>query len=292
MLKTYGLHHISALVGDAQTNVDYYTQILNMRLVKQTLNYDDKFTYHLYFSDNKGETPLLTTFPFPTQEKTKVSGGQVMTQILSVNPDQFDEIIQKFDRMGIEYELDLDRLIFKDPDGLRLSIQKKVNNYSQPILDSAEILSVNYLKTLQLFTDILGYEIVDEDDRRIYLKVHDDIGGELILLKENTPMGQIMRGTVHHIALKVKDDEIENWRKILLEKGYFPTVIKDRNYFKSLYFRDKGGVIVELATFGPGITLDEDVEELGETFIIPKHFEEFKDEIFTRLKSIKLKENK
>ena len=291
MLKTYGLHHISALVGDAQTNVDYYTQILGMRLVKQTLNYDDKFTYHLYFSDNKGETPLLTTFPFPTQEKTKVSGGQVMTQILSVNPDKFDEIIQKFDRMGIEYELDLDRLIFKDPDGLRLSIQKKVNNYSQPILDSAEILSVNYLKTLQLFTDILGYEIVDEDDRRIYLKIHDDIGGELILLKENTPMGQIMRGTVHHIAFKVKDDEIEDWRKLLLEKGYFPTEIKDRNYFKSLYFRDKGGVIVELATFGPGITLDEDVEELGETFIIPKHFKEFKDEIFTRLKSIKLKEN-
>lgn len=292
MLKTYGLHHISALVGDAQTNVDYYTQILDMRLVKQTLNYDDKFTYHLYFSDNKGETPLLTTFPFPTQEKTKVSGGQVMTQILSVNPDQFDEIIQKFDRMGIEYELDLDRLIFKDPDGLRLSIQKKVNNYSQPILDSAEILSVNYLKTRQLFTDILGYEIVDEDDRRIYLKVHDHIGGELILLKENSPMAQIMRGTVHHIAFKVKDDEIEDWRELLLEKGYFPTQIKDRNYFKSLYFRDKGGLIVELATFGPGITLDEDVEELGETFIIPKHFKEFKDEIFTRLKSIKLKENK
>lgn len=303
MIKTQGLHHISSIVGQAQRNLDFYASILGMRLVKQTLNYDDKNTHHLYYSNTDGTTPLVTTFPFNDSEAVDLGGGQVKTQIFAIPKGTTHFWKTRFDHYNIKYEDVSDGIQFKDPDGLRLRLVEKDYPKMNPWrfngidedhaiigLDSATLLSVNYNKTLPLLTDILGYTLVKEDDEAYTLHIHDDLGGTLFLLKENKPMGELDRGTVHHIAFKVLNEEIDAWRELLLKSGYYPTEVKNRKYFKSLYFRDKGGLIIELATIGPGVSVDEPVEHLGESFIIPDHFEEERAEIFETMMPLFVRE--
>lgn len=287
MIKTYGLHHISSIVGQAQRNLDFYASVLGMRLVKQTLNFDDKGTYHFYFSNTDGSTPLLTTFPFNDAEEVELSGGQVKTQILAIPLNTTDFWKERLRHFNVSYQ-DIDGgLKFKDPDGLRLMMVEKDYEAMNPWayngiskenaiigLDSGTLLSVNYKKTFDLLVNILKYTLVSEDEKSYTFKIEEGLGGTLFLLKQNEPMGESSRGTVHHIAFKIKADEIEAWREYLLKNGYYPTEIKDRKYFKSLYFRDKGGQIIELATFGPGVTVDEPVAHLGESFMIPPHYED------------------
>lgn len=289
MLKTTGIHHISSIVGHAQKNIDFYAGVLGLRLVKQTLNYDDKDTYHLYYGNHNASSGLVTTFPWNDAQEGELGGGQVSVASYGLNPTQFEFWKNRLNSFGIKnYEFTrfgLRRLGFKDMDNLQIELIEikdgpknewefngvsKENNITG--IHSANLVSLAPKKTLEVLTNILGYEVVDEDSEMIQLKVNDEFSGMLELSKEAMPLGSMGVGTVHHIAFKIEDNDIEAWRQKLVDLGIKVTPVKDRKYFKALYFREPGGILIELSTLGPGMIVDEDEKTLGQELIYPEHF--------------------
>lgn len=289
MLKTQGLHHISSMVGDAQKNIDFYASILAYRLVKKTLNYDNQKMYHLYYGNHDGSSGLITTFPMNFTHQGMAGSGQVRTASFGVRPENFDFWKERLAKYGVETEeytrFNRRRLKFDDPAGLELELIETeqgpqnewayngVNSDQALIgLESALLCSRKTDETLHLLTEIMGYKVVEENAQFYLLKIHDERGGILELAKQSLRRGIPGVGTVHHIAFTVADDELAEWKIKLEQEGFRPTEVKDRNYFKSLYFREKGGILFELATTGPGLLIDEDEENLGQKLIIPPHF--------------------
>ncbi len=290
MIKTHGLHHISSMVGHGQRNMDFYARVLGQRLVKKTLNYDDKSMYHLYFGNHQASTGLITTFPMNDSNDGEVGSGQVGIANYGIRPESFEFWKNRLKKFNIEVSEDLrfnkKRLSFKDLDGLGIELIEtdkgpknlwEFNGVDQDNaivgIDSAVIYSAKPEETLKLFTDILGYEVVDSNSDNFLLSINDDLGGSIELAKDPHNRGIMGVGTVHHIAFAVNNDEIYEWKNKLEENGYRPTEVKIRKYFKSLYFRESGGLLIELATKGPGMTVDEDVENLGKNLIIPDHYQ-------------------
>lgn len=307
MLKVKGIHHVSSIVGHAQKNIDFYSGVLGLRLVKKTLNYDDKDGYHLYYGNKNGSNGIVTTFPMTNAVKGKIGAGQVGYVSYAVSFEGFEfwrNRLNHFKTKSFEYSrFNLNRLRFIDPDGLEIEfIENDLDNtnaWSFNGVDKkkafkgihlAALFSKAPTLTLSLLTDILGYKIVDQNDEYYQLKINDSIGGLIELSKKAHKRGHVAVGTVHHIAFSVNNDEINAYRILLLEKGYQPTEIKDRNYFKSLYFREPGGILIELATEGPGLFIDESIEKLGQKFIIPKHFQQDQEEIINSLMPLEVRE--
>lgn len=309
MNKVNGIHHISSTVGHAQRNVDFMTSLLGLRLVKNTLNYDDRHLFHFYFGNKDGSTGLITTFPYSDGAEGIVGGGQVARSIYAVPKGSLDFWMDRLESFGIEYEVvelfGQNRINFSDLDGLEMQFVER-DEVSDSVweteavkkdhafigIHSAQLISMRPEDTLKLFTDTLGYKISDEDGNRTILKVHDALGGEIELSKEKIPMGRMGKGTVHHIALHVNDEDIEKWREKLIKDGYTPTEVKDRNYFKALYFREPGGILIELSTESPGVLVDESIDELGTNFIIPKHFTPKTNEIMNEMMPIFIRDVK
>lgn len=290
-MKTKGIHHISSMVGDAQKDVDFYASVLAYRMVKKTLNYDDKTMYHLYYGNHDASSGLVTTFPMNFTHQGIVGSGQLGIAGFGLRPENFDFWKERLEDFGIETEehtrFNRRRLAFDDPDGLELEFietdKGPENEWAfngvaseQAIIgiESSLLYSKKPAETLHLLTEIMGYEIIDENPDYYLLKIHDELGGILELAKRAPRRGIPGVGTVHHIAFAVENDEIEAWHKKLKEAGYRPTEVKNRNYFQSLYFRESGGILFEFATEGPGMLIDEDLENLGEKLITPPHFRE------------------
>lgn len=286
MIKTSGIHHISSIVGHGQRNIDFYAGVLGYRLVKKTLNYDDKNMYHLYYGNDKADSGLVTTFPMNDSNDGKVGSGQVETASYGIRLDSFDFWKKRLSNFNIETreytKFNKKRLSFKDLDGLQIELietQKglknnwefnKINADNAIIgINSAVINSAYPNKTLALFKDVLGYKIIDQDSDHYLLMVNDDFGGTIELAKKSLDRGIMGKGTVHHIAFAIDNEDIEAWKDKLEKAGYQPTKIKNRKYFKSIYFRDPGGLLIELATKGPGMTVDEGLDNLGQSLIIP-----------------------
>lgn len=289
MIKTHGIHHISSMVGHGQRNMDFYAGVLGQRLVKKTLNYDDKNMYHLYFGNKEASTGLITTFPMNDSNDGKVGSGQVAIASYGIRPNTFEFWKSRLSKFNIDFSEDRrfnkKRLSFKDLDGLQIELIEtnkgpkntwEFNGVDKDNaivgIDSAVIYSAKPEKTLQLFSDVLGYQVVDSNSDNFLLKINDDLGGSLELAKEPQSRGIMGVGTVHHIAFAINNDEIYEWKSKLEENGYRPTEVKNRKYFQSLYFREDGGLLIELATKGPGMIVDEDVENLGKSLIIPEHY--------------------
>lgn len=304
-MKIHGIHHISSIVGDAQRDYDFYTSLLGLRLVKQTLNYEDKDHYHLYYGNENASSGIVTTFPMNKPVPGRIGDGQVALTSYGLNLESFPFWKKRFDYFNIDYReytrFGLKRLAFQDPSGLKLEFIE--SKHQDPYLwstddiqvkdafrgiDRATLYSSRPEDTMQLLIQILNYELVNENETYYLLKTKKTMGGYLELLKVSHGFGQIAMGSVHHIALGVENGSLDLWKELLEKNGYHPGEIKDRHYFKSLYFKDKGGIIFELATQGPGLLIDETLENLGDTFIIPDHFKKDKDEIFTKLKPLKL----
>lgn len=289
MIKTQGIHHISSMVGDAQQDVDFYASLLAYRLVKKTLNYEDKSMYHLYYGNREANTGLITTFPMNHSRKGIVGNGQLGVASFGIRPESFEfwkERLASFGVKTVEYtRFNKKRLAFEDPDGLKLELiettkgPKNTWTFNGVDEDNTIIGIENLLlyskkpkETLNLLTTILGYSLEDEDSDNYLLNVHDKLGGTLELAKDHPRRGIPGIGTVHHIALAVNDDEIDEWKLKLEENGYKPTEVINRKYFRSLYFKETGGILIELVTKGPGMLVDEDLETVGDKFIIPEHF--------------------
>lgn len=307
MLKVKGIHHISSIVGHAQRNLDFYASILGMRLIKQTINFDDSSTFHFYYGNEAGDTPVVTTFPWNDAKEGHTGSGYVDTTILGVNKgtlDFWEERLNSFDVDSFRYtRFGIERLAFRDPDGLNLEIMEtdfgKNNTWEFNKVDekhaikginSAVLSSRVPNATMELLTNVLGFELISEDDEVTQLKISDRLGGTLEIMNKYQEIGKQGVGTVHHIAFAIENGSEAEWIKKLENAGYRPTEVKDRKYFKSIYFRERGGILIELATEGPGFLVDETLEDLGTHLLIPPHYVFIADEIKETLMPITVRE--
>ena len=313
MNKIAGLHHITAIASDAQRNYDFYTKTLGFRMVKKTVNFDDPETYHFYFGDGKG-TPgtVLTFFPWAGMSQGKNGAGMATEIGYSVPKGSLDFWKARFDKLGIRYNANDDtfgekQLSFNDPDGLRLKLieTKHEDERKGWVTDEVKAdvaikgfhtvtLTLNNIKeTAAILTDVFGYKQVGKESN-LYRYQTDVIENAAIVDLLEIPearRGINAGGTNHHIAFRVKDEEdLMLIREKVLAKGLQITDKINRDYFFSLYFREPGGVLFEIATDNPGFATDETVENLGSSLQLPTQHEHLRDRIEKRLPKLQTKQ--
>jgi glyoxalase family protein len=303
-----GLHHVTAYASDPQTNLDFYTEVLGLRFVKRTVNFDDPGTYHFYFGDDAG-TPgtLLTFFPWPRAMRGTPGIGEVTLTAFSVPFSSVDFWEQRL----LGFNLPVERssrfeetvVTFPDPDGMKIEIVGHAGATPANPPRFADIPTEHALRgffgvTLFLkssekteaILNIMGFTKRSEEGNRLRLSAEGSALGNHIdlLLNSEGRHGRMGAGSVHHIAFRVADDASQlEWREIV-GKHLDVTPVLDRTYFHSIYFREPGGVLFELATDPPGFTLDEPIESLGEALRIPHWLEPQRFMIEQRLPSIEL----
>ncbi len=292
-----GIHHITAIAGDAQRNFNFYTNVLGLRFVKRTVNFDDPQTYHFYYGDMQG-TPgtILTFFPWGSAIRQGRRGAAMATEIgYAVPKGSIDFWIERFEKHNIIYNKPAIKfgekyLTFLDPDGLKLELTENNQPDLRKAFETAEVnaavatrgfcnvtLTLNDIKpTAAILTEVLGYTLVDKQINRYRYSTSASETANIIDLVElpAEQRGIGAGGTVHHVAFRVSnDDEQMEVRERILAKGLHITPMIDRNYFHSMYFREPGGVLFEIATDNPGFTVDEPLEELGTHLKLPAQFE-------------------
>jgi glyoxalase family protein len=301
-MRSAGIHHITAIAGDPQRNLDFYTEALGLRLVKRTVNFDDPGSYHFYFGDNIG-TPgtIMTFFPWPGARRGARGSGQVTTVSFAV--PRYSMALWK-ERLRathviaeeIEGRFGCNALRFLDPDGLQLELvasaneesssERAIRGFAAPTLEVR-----NPEKTEKLLTEILGFEFVaEENNRRRFRGSGSNASAEIDLVSSEAGFGQIAAGTVHHIAFRAADDDEQlKVREQLVARGLNVTPVIDRQYFHSIYFREPNGILFEIATDGPGFLIDEPADALGETLKLPPIYESKRNEIERVLPTIHLR---
>ncbi len=304
------LHHVTATVSDAQEDLDFYIKVLGTRLVKKTVNFDNHNVYHFYYGDERG-TPntLMTTFPYRGWGvREGVQGaGQVTVTAFSVPEGSLDSWRSRLRDANIDVRDVGERfgeevIAFDDPSGLVIELVANRNDERTPWVAGG--VSADHAvrglygitmsirdpqRTLALLTVVLTYEIVNEEDRRIRLAVNGNLPGHIIdvLHSPDAPDAVNGLGTVHHVAMAVADeDEQLRVRKELINLGLEVTEVRDRCYFKSIYFREPGGVLYEVATLGPGFDVDEELSELGTHLRLPGWEEPNRAEIMQGLATV------
>lgn len=309
--RILGLHHITAIASAAQENFDFYTRQLGLRLVKKTVNFDDPGTYHFYYGDEQG-TPgtILTFFPWGGPKAAGRNGAGMATGIgYAVPANSLGFWQERFKTAGIPFKALEQRmgetvLPFTDPDGLQLELvapQKPDNRqpWTTTGIDASVATRGFYNITLTLrkieataavLTGIFGYKLLQQEGNR-YRFVTDAVDNAAIvdLLEEpDAPAGYAAAGTNHHVAFRVKDEAtLMAFREKIESKGHHITPKIDRNYFFSLYFREPGGVLFEVATDNPGFATDENLAELGTHLMLPAQYEAYRSKIEEALPVLK-----
>lgn len=301
--RILGIHHITAIAGDAQRNFAFYTQVLGLRFLKRTVNFDDPKTYHFYFGDEAGSPgTILTFFPWGEGIMPGRRGTRMATEIgYSVPEGSLDFWQKRFEQHHVTFNKPSEKfgelyLPFLDPDGLKLELivskkpdSRKPWTTSEVGADVATRGFHNITLTLQdikgtaaVLTDIFGYKLIDQQVNR-YRFATDAIDSASIVDMVEVPgekAGQVAGGTVHHVAFRVKDDTVQKiFREKIASKGFHVTEQIDRNYFYAIYFREPGGVLFEVATDNPGFTVDEPLHELGAHLKLPRQYEPHRAEI-------------
>jgi glyoxalase family protein len=312
-----GIHHVTAIASDPQRNVDFYAGLLGLRLVKRTVNFDDPQTYHLYYGDEVG-TPgsIMTFFPWPGARRGRAGAGQVAVTSFAVVPGAIGFWIERLVRHGIKHQGPTKRgprgaeteqvISFADPDGLMLEIVGHPGAEGRPAWADAPGIAREHAihgfhavtlwlsdaaASEKVLVDTLGFRPVREDGSTRRFAAGDGGPGTFVDLRM---IGDFARaaggaGTVHHVAFRVPNDETElTVHGRVVGSGLHPTPVIDRNYFHSVYFREPGGVLFELATNPPGFAIDEPVEHLGERLMLPPQYEPHRAEIEAILPSIHL----
>ncbi|MED4073705.1 ring-cleaving dioxygenase [Priestia endophytica] len=295
---TEGIHHITAIVGHPQENVDFYAGVLGLRLVKQTVNFDDPGTYHLYFGDEGGKPgSIITFFPWTGARQGTVGDGQVGVTSYVVPKGalsfweerlaKFNIPVTKIERFGEQ------SLQFDDPHGLHLEIvereegEKNTWAFGEIHKDvaikgfgGATLLSARPKETVNLLENVMGLTRVGEEGDFVRLKSAGKIGNVIDVKLTSVGRGEMGVGTVHHIAWRAKDDEDQlQWQKYVAKSGYQVTPVQDRNYFNAVYFREHGRILFEIATDPPGFAHDESYETMGSTLMLPEQYEIHRDKI-------------
>jgi glyoxalase family protein len=291
-----GIHHITAIAGDPQQNLDFYTEILGLRLVKLTVNFDDPGTYHFYFGNERG-TPgsILTFFPWANVRRGTVGIGQVSATTFAIPPGSIEYWLTRLAKASIPVESTAERfgepvLRFADPDGLPLELIATA--HAQPGdawtgsdvspelsicgFHSATLSEEGYEKTADLLQRVMGLQLVGSESNRFRYRASEQEPGAIVdvLCAPDGRHGRSGSGTVHHIAWRTPDEQQQlAWRKSLAEGGYNVSPVMDRTYFHSIYYREPGGILFEIATDPPGFAFDESPERLGQRLMLPPHTE-------------------
>ncbi|MDA8018085.1 MAG: ring-cleaving dioxygenase [Thermoanaerobaculia bacterium] len=305
-----GLHHVTAIAGDPQENLDFYTRVLGLRLVKKSINQDAPNVYHLFFADGEGTPGTdITFFPWPKQPKAKPGVGQIVEVPLAISAGSLDWWQTRFEELGVAQHAVEERfgertLPFDDPHGLRLSLVEISQDRAfvpwqrSPVPQEHQILGLHSIRMWQteldatdlLLTQVMGFEYVEEESvwHRFAAAGHEDGGGSGsyvdIRIVPSGIEGNGGVGGVHHAAWRVRDEAEElAVREAIARVGLQPTPVIDRFWFQSVYFREPGGVLFELATDGPGFGRDEDMDQLGQILVLPPWLEGRREEIEARL---------
>jgi catechol 2,3-dioxygenase-like lactoylglutathione lyase family enzyme len=302
MTDALGIHHVSAIAGDAQRNVDFYAGVLGLRLVKKTVNFDDPRTYHLYYGDETG-TPgsLLTFFPWTRARQGRAGVGEVAVTSLAIAPRSIGYWLSRFITHGVQHDVMTRRfgdavIPFTDRDGLQLELVATESADARGAWGGGTVPEEHAIRgvysvtlwehSLEQTSDALvaglGFRVAGTDGTTTRFEIGEGgasrtvdvrvVGGFL------APAGGA--GTVHHVAFRSASDENEiELRERMLSLGMHPTPVIDREYFHSVYYREPGGVLFELATDGPGFSVDEPLSELGTRLALPPQYESRRAEI-------------
>jgi glyoxalase family protein len=300
-MKLDGIHHITAITGDAPRNVDFYTRVMGLRMVKKSVNQDDPTVYHLFYGDEHAAPGLdLTFFEYPGAAPGRAGAGMIHRIVSRVgSPAAVDFWAERLAEEGIDSERDGDRLRFADPEGLEHELAV-VDVPDEPLI--AEHPEVPSEHALEGFHAVRAYSGEPERSRRMLeealafvptgdgWEARGERRGALYAYDEPPSERGIQgAGTVHHVAWASTDEEHLAWRERVLAAGGHPTPVIDRHYFRSIYFREPSGVLFELATPSPGFTVDEPLETLGERLSIPPALESRRAEIEAVLKPLPYK---
>ncbi len=308
--RTAGIHHVTGIASDPQRNLDFYAGILGLRLVKRTVNFDDPTTYHFYFGNETGSPgTILTFFPWPHARRGRQGGGQVAVTSFSIRPGSLGFWIERFIKKRVEFEQPVARyederiIAFKDHEGfmgelVAHSAADSRSGWSAAGVPAEHAIRGLYAVTLwldaneltgQLLTNTLGFELVREQGSIFRYSTNNSGSGIIVDLRcvPGIWRGVMGAGTVHHVAFRCSNEaEQMDVRSELTSLGYNVTPQLDRDYFKSIYFREPGGVLFEIATDAPGFAVDEPADALGQSLKLPDWLEPRRFEIEALLPNI------
>jgi glyoxalase family protein len=309
---TAGIHHVTAIASDPQRNLDFYAGVLGLRLVKRTVNFDDPTTYHFYFGDADG-TPgsIMTFFPWPDARRGRQGSGQIAVTSFAILPSSVGFWIERFIRYQVEFSQPISRfegervIAFKDRDGFMGELVAHSSAESRPKWAGQSVPAEHSIRgiysvtlwqdscdlTGRLLTDTLGFRAVREQASIFRFAAAPGEIASIVDLRCVPGLwpGVMGAGTVHHVAFRASDDIAQaEIRTALVSLGFNVTPVIDRDYFHSVYFREPGGVLFEIATDPPGFTVDEPAQSLGQALKLPQWLESRRFEIEALLPNIRL----
>lgn len=310
--RIMGIHHVTAICGDPQKNVDFYCGVLGLRFIKKAVNYDDPKTYHLYYGDAVG-TPgsAITFFPWPQAPKGRVGAGQFQAVAFSVSVDALSFWKERLESRGISVKGPIPRyaeryLTFRDPDGLTLELvgrDKPADRFvpweTKEIgeevairgFDGVTLVVDRYDRTLDYLNQALQFRFVAEEDGSMRYVAEYDMPASIVDVQAHAemPAGRYGVGTVHHVAFGVRDEAVQGEvRERATQAGAHVSPVMNRTYFRSIYFREPSGALIEIATMGPGFDVDEPREQLGQNLCLPNSLEHLRAELEKELPALRI----
>jgi len=305
-MKTPGIHHVTAICGDPQANVDFYASVLGLRLVKRTVNFDAPTTYHLYYGDEVGHPgTILTFFPWPGAPRGARGTAQATAAAFAVPPGSLEWWTDRLARSATRFETMEERfgervLPLRDPDDLAIELVERSEATEQPWWEAGPVPAPYALRgfhgvtltlegherTAALLSDVMGLEPSGQQENRFrYAAAQRGVGAMVDLIRApGVRAGRVALGTVHHVAFRCATNaEQTAWQRRLADAGRCVTPVQDRQYFRSIYFHEPGGVLFEIATDPPGFTRDEAPEALGTVLKLPPWLEPRRTYIEDRL---------
>ena len=300
--SVHGIHHVTCIAGDAQENLDFYVALLGMRLVKRSVNQDDPGTYHLFYADRVGNPGTdFTFFPWANMQPGRLGIGLTVETSFAIPPGSLAYWQDRLAQYNVEHGTPQSRfgetnLAFQDPHGLQIALVETADDRqfvpweNSPVAPEHQLRGMHAVRlwerqlapTDTVLTELMGFQRIGTEDGWHRYGADGGGSGQLIEIKElpDERRGQWGTGSVHHVAWRVKDSEEQMaLREVLLRAGLRPTEQIDRFWFKSVYYKEPGGVLFELATDGPGFDRDEDMEHLGEQLILPPWLEPQRQQI-------------
>ena len=307
-----GIHHVTAITADPQRNLDFYTGVLGLRLVKLTVNFDDPESYHFYYGDELGRPgTILTFFAWPGAPRGRQGTGQAAVAAFAIPQVALGAWLERLTQHGIRFETPSARfdgtvVAFKDPDGLMLELVTDSQAADRPAwqhgpvpsdqairgFHSVTLWEEGYERTAELLTETMGFHLLANEETTYRYAASGDQGPGTLVDVRCAPgfwRGMVAAGTIHHVAWRTPDDATQiAWRERLVPQGLNVTPIIDRTYFHSIYFREPGGVLFEIATVPPGFTIDEPADALGASLKLPPWLEPEREAIQAALPSVRL----
>ena len=296
-MQTVGIHHITAIVGDPQENVDFYAGVLGLRLVKKTVNFDDPETYHLYFGDDGGRPgTIMTFFPWINAYQGEIGDGQVGVTVFAIPQHSMSYWEKRLTALQIAHtkttRFDEVVLQFSDVHGLQLELVERdvqqTNQWAGGVpaqyaiqgFAGAVLYSADPEETMTALTNTMGLAYVATEGDYVRYVTSATLGNTIDVKMVTGERGTTGVGTVHHIAWRAATDEQHiAWQQHVTQQGYYVTDIKDRHYFNALYFREPGHILFEIATDEPGFAHDESIDTMGEGLMLPPQYEEKRQQL-------------